>query len=281
MKQIVTSGQKYIDIDALACVIAYAELTGAVPVVCGDLNATIPNIVRNMDFKYFSSPPFTADSFIIVDISDPNFLPQFVDMDKVKKVYDHHFGYEKFWGERGQIEKIGAAATQIFELFNNQQPTTKTANLLFVAIMANSLCLKSSVTSLRDVAAIEKLKEFIDLPKDFISEYYSEIERYSLEKLAWTIKNDVKYLPHATFAQLELFDAKDVLARKLELIKIFREYKDCFLNLVSIKDGKSYFITESDGVKQILQNTLQVAFKDNIAEYEKLILRKEIMHFFQ
>jgi hypothetical protein len=51
--------------------------------------------------------------------ANPGSLAEFVDINKVSCVYDHHFGYENFWGKRGQIEHVGAAATQIFELFGN------------------------------------------------------------------------------------------------------------------------------------------------------------------
>jgi inorganic pyrophosphatase/exopolyphosphatase len=279
-RQIVTSGSKYTDIDAFASIIAYAELTGAAALVRGNLNASVPGIVKNMGFKFFSKPPFVSDEFVIVDVSDPSALPDFVDVNKVVKVYDHHAGHEAFWGPRGNIEKVGAAATQIFELFGDKNPTTKNANLLYIAIMANSLCLRASVTNKRDVDAIKKLSRLIDLPDNFMELYYAEIEKSMLENLDWSLRNDIKNFPKAAFAQLELWDAENIIARKSELAGILKSYKNWILNLVSIKDGASYFITESEFIRKILQNNLKLSFKGNMAKSDKLILRKEIGHIF-
>lgn len=43
----VTAGKSYADIDVLACVIAYAELRNAIPVILGLFNAAIRDIVKN------------------------------------------------------------------------------------------------------------------------------------------------------------------------------------------------------------------------------------------
>ena len=162
----VTSGSAYTDIDALACAIGYAELCGCDAVLPGKFNSTIPQCVQDFGFKYLTGFRKDYDSFVIVDMSDPRYLPDCVSVDKVEMVFDHHLGFADFWQEKCQIESIGACATMIFELFKDVKPSVKTANLLYTAIFANTLNFKAKVTTDRDLRAAEKLKNFINLPTD-------------------------------------------------------------------------------------------------------------------
>ena len=49
------------------------------------------------------------------------------------------------------------------------------------------------------------------------------------------------------------------------------------LNVISIKNGKSYFICNDINYQKILENVFGVKFKNDIAVIEKALLRKEII----
>jgi hypothetical protein len=49
------------------------------------------------------------------------------------------------------------------------------------------------------------------------------------------------------------------------------------MNLISIKDGCSYFVTDEPAVQQWLANLLGVKFDGNVAAANRMWLRKEIL----
>ena len=117
---VITSGSRYTDIDVLACAIAYAELKNATPVLPGAFNATIPESIRKWPLKYETQHPQNANEFIMVDVSNPDYFPNFVQKNQISEVWDHRKGFENYWGNKGHINQVGACATQIFELFGDK-----------------------------------------------------------------------------------------------------------------------------------------------------------------
>ena len=83
MKIVVTSGQPFTDIDALACAVAYAELLrltkkDAVAILPGPLNKTITEKIRKWKLNYSTKPYSKNANYILVDISDPEYFAKFV-----------------------------------------------------------------------------------------------------------------------------------------------------------------------------------------------------------
>ena len=280
-KLCVTSGWKFTDIDGLSCAVAFAELNDCIAFLPGVLNATVPDSIRQWDFLYQTEFPVGAEQFVIVDTSNPTSFPLEVPQDKIIKIYDHHTGFEDFWGERGQIEFIGACATMIYELFGDKIPTSTTANLLATAIFANTLNFKASITTDRDIAAYEKLKQFTNLPENWIEQYYSEAEKTMLSDITSAIENDMKTLgKDLVTGQLELWDAtfllNDVDFQKA-VETIMSGYEKWFMNMPSIKHGYNYFIAKSKYVKDMLTSGLGVKWTGDVGIADKLYLRKEIV----
>ena len=277
----VTSGTAYTDIDVLACAIAFAELNDCVAVLPGIFNATISESMRNWNLNFKTEFKKSYDQVVIVDMSNPKYIPAQISEDKIVKVFDHHAGFENYWGERGKIESVGACATLIFELFRNKKPSATTANLFFTAIFANTLNFKASVTTKRDKVAFEKLKSFIDLPKNWIEQYYSEIESEIFKNFDTAIQNDTKILENGwAIAQIELYDA-NTFVQKSEFLKalekIMSKYSDWLLTMPSISEGKNYLFSNSENIKQILSEKMQANWNNGIGKIEKLYLRKEIL----
>lgn len=96
-KLCVTSGTAYTDIDVLACAIAFAELNDCDVVLPGAFNATLSKSIRKWNLNFRTK--FEAyDQFVIVDMSNPKYVPKQISENKIVKVFDHHTGFENYWG---------------------------------------------------------------------------------------------------------------------------------------------------------------------------------------
>ena len=281
----VTSGGAYTDIDALACAIAYGELRGCDVILPGELNSTVPESVRKMSLGHFlKNAAREYSSYVIVDVSNPDYFPEFVNTDKIITVFDHHTGFEAHWGRKGKIEFVGACATLIWELFTaeNKSPSTLTANLLYTAIFANTLNFNASISSKRDEAACNELQKYIDLPNDWIHKYYSEVEAVMLADLMYAFTSDMKVISNGwAIAQIELYDASEMI-KNSEFLEVLSEctskYKNWVLTMPSISEGKNYFVSNSEEIKNAFaDSSLNVEWNDDVGTSKKLFLRKEIL----
>ena len=125
---IVTAGAHYLDIDAYACMVALAELLrlrGQNAVAWSDAAynySVCPSLVEDGQImKALPAPEWEKNGrYIIVDVSDPEYLKKAVPLGNVVAVYDHHVGFEEYWesriGENARIEFIGAAAGDRFRV---------------------------------------------------------------------------------------------------------------------------------------------------------------------
>jgi len=160
---IITAGSTYLDIDAYGCMVAMAELLNlkgerAVAYSKAPCNYSVCDFLVKEGQVARELPEGVAEEdarYIIVDISDPDFLKDSVPLDKVDAIYDHHVGFEEYWtsriGEGTHIEFIGAAATLIYREWQKagleEKMPRSTALLLIAAILDNTLDLTSSNTT--------------------------------------------------------------------------------------------------------------------------------------
>lgn len=73
---IVTTGQAFADIDAVACVIAYAELLRldgrtAEAYFPGALNNSVTRTIRAWGLDFVTTPSTTDAEFVVMDVSEP------------------------------------------------------------------------------------------------------------------------------------------------------------------------------------------------------------------
>lgn len=296
---IVAGGSAYADIDVLACVASYTQLLNlkgyqAEGIITGPWNQTISHSVRqwptHISKQYF--PLNEPCGFILVDISDPKHIEQFVDIEKVLEVYDHHYGHEVFWKERlpnsAIIEYVGACATLIWERFQQEgfanSIFTRNANLLYTAIFSNTLNFKSHVTTERDKIASEELLKYIDLPENWKDIYYAEVAEEFNRKLSEHIHKDTKTVDlngvPIKFGQLEIWNAAPIIE------KFDRKFHpnpndEWLINIASIEEGRSYFYTNSNRLRQtIMQITAASEINGHMHVAPRLWLRKEILREF-
>lgn len=296
--KIVTSGKPYLDIDAYASCIAYQELLNlqgkqAIAVSSSQWNESISPTVRMW------GAPLTVmynaaedDSFVLVDVSDPDSLDEVVQVDKVEEVIDHHTGYEEFWRSKidgkADIQFIGAACTMVYERFRDSgllpSISELSARLLVTGILDNTLNFKAQVTNERDHEAFDALFPKAHLPQDWPKQYFSECQASIESDLGLAIRNDVKSIvfPFAKFplrfAQLTIWDATELLNhRKEELMTALNQmYNSWMLNIISITEGKSYVLSPDAKLQEAFSKLLNVSFSDSLAVCDRLWLRKEM-----
>ena len=102
---VLTVGKSYIDIDGYASSIAYRELlimqgVDAKFVSKAVTNSSVTKSLLNLPYGIDDYKVNSDDKFILLDFSNPNFIPEFVDIEKVIEVIDHHPGYEDYWDNR-------------------------------------------------------------------------------------------------------------------------------------------------------------------------------------
>lgn len=297
--KVVTSGSRYIDIDAYAGCVAYAELLrlqghDAKAVCVAPWNESICASVREWNAPIETSyTPSKDDSFILIDVSDPEQFEEFVDVNRVMEIIDHHPGLEAFWEQRigkdAHIEFIGAACTQVYEqwklagLFDKMSLVS--ARLLIAGILDNTLSFGAKVTTNRDKQAYEALLQKADLHDNWTEQYFTECQDAIFADIGSATTNDSKILTFISLpgtigvGQLVVWNTDEVLEHHKAVIEqaLSKINPKWFLNLVSIGDGKSYFVSEDTEVKAWLSRLLGVSFNGSVAQADRLWLRKEIM----
>jgi inorganic pyrophosphatase/exopolyphosphatase len=299
-KLVVTTGTRFTDIDGLACVVAYREIPPEPPlaVIPGELNQSVTTKIRSWPLNYVTALREAGEyDFVVVDVSEASQLGGFVNKDRIIEVYDHHFGFEKYWqeklGEKAKIEAVGACATLIWEEFKKRCPDKKlsplAANLLYAAIVSNTLNFQASVTTERDKQAFEELKAFIDLPPDWVARYYQdqEVDIYTNPEQAIAKDTKIQIIKgmRCAVGQLELWNSQAFIEehlRQIEVVMKAFEPEIWFFSSPSISEGRNYIFTKSETVKNLLRQVLAIDFfGTDIGVTKKLWLRKEILKLIQ
>lgn len=295
---IFTAGSAYLDIDAYACMVAMSELymlqgreTAAYSrAVCN--YSVVPSLVKEGQVLRELPGEWEREAeYVIVDVSDPEFLKRSVPLERVTAVYDHHVGFESYWksriGENTHIEFIGAAATLIYREWKNagleKKMSKESARLLAAAILDNTLDLTSGNTTDEDRDAYRELCVLAQLGADWRAEYFSEVQRTVEADLKNALLGDLKtvrdnpVLP-AYVAQLCVWDADRILARLSQIRSWFSELKDQWMiNMIELKHRCNYFVCDDKEYQRKIESVFRVSFEGGVARTAVPYLRKELI----
>ncbi len=295
--RLVTSGSAYLDIDAYACCIAYAELLNlqgiaARAVSSAPVNSSVPETVAKWGTPLAGFSSQADDEFVLVDVSDHRRFDPIVVLDRVVEVIDHHPGFEEYWvqrlGDAADIQIIGAAATQVFLRWEaaNLLPkmSESCASLMATAILDNTLNLAGAVTTEHDLRAFQVLSSYAKLPASWPKQYFLECQSVIESGLNQALISDLKrmgpesMLPQV-FSQITVWDPSRLFrAHKAEIRRcLSAQSDDWVLNVISINEGKSYFLAESSVSQRKLSALVQLDWIMNVASLPHSILRKELM----
>lgn len=294
--KIITSGHKFMDIDAFACIFAYKELLDLKKeeseiAISAEFNSSITKKYRNLIFNK-KIPNLENVNFVIMDVSDPDHFEKFVDLDFVSHIFDHHPGYESYWskkiGNNSIIEPIGAAATLIFREYKKEKLLQKisplSAELLAVAILSNTLNFQAKITKEEDKIAYEELKTLFEYSPKFEEQYFLEVQGSIEKNILNSLKNDSKQLSSELFiAQLEVWDSSHIIDHFQKEIEKFLQSANSrvsFLNLIELSRKRNILIcNDTETVNYIKDHFPEFDFnlKEKVVITPHVILRKEIM----
>lgn len=296
----VTSGKRYIDIDAYSAIIAYTHLLKSlgkdvIGISTAKFNESICPVIKDINLSLDTIDKNTTINnaeFIILDVSSPEMFDKIVkDNNKIIEIIDHHTGYESYWKSYSninlEIEFIGSVCTLIFEKYQKYNKldllTPDICKLLLAGILDNTLNLKANITTQRDIEACNSLYKIGNIDKSWANTYFLSCQELIEKDFESSIKNDVKikckdkYLPDV-FGQLLILNKDSILEKEDEIIKIMNSYNEPWVfNLVCLDDGKSYIISNDDTTKKQMETLFSKKFKNNILILDNFLLRKEIM----
>lgn len=296
---IITAGSTYLDIDAYACCVAMKELLilqgiNAIAYSKATYNYSVCRSLIEEGQVYNSIPAdFNEKSanYIIVDVSDPEYIKESVPLERVCRVYDHHTGFEDFWknriGDNSHIEFIGAAATLIYLEWKQaglqKKMRRSTALLLIAAILDNTLNLTSSNTTDADRNAFKELCDKESIGKEWCDLYFSDVQTSVEADLKNALFHDIKIIHDnrtlpARLAQICVWDALGVLD---SLPQIRAWFKDCtdswMINIIDIHSRCSYFVIGNLQNREDIEKIFDITFESDVAKSPVLYLRKEII----
>lgn len=302
MSKILVTAKISPDLDGVACAYAYAKLLNFVDQnneyiagIYGEPQIEAKYLLDRFSIKegLIYNPEIEFAKFILVDASDIKGMPECLRAQDVLEVIDHrevHQAQELFPNAKVQIEKVGAAATLIFEKFKEKNITLDlpTAILLLGAIYSNTLNFQSNIVKQRDKNAVEFLKNDygVEIPQNLIEEMFLYKTEYLETNLEEAIISDFKDFENGlSIAQLEGFNLVNLVDNKLEeikniLSKLKAKYnlKYIFLTCADIKNNHNIFVVIDEKTKLLLSKSMGLSFDDRgIATNNKLILRKQIM----
>lgn len=297
--KLITSGSTYLDIDGYACCIGYAELLNlqgipAIAITTAPANYSISRSIIELGRVMLSPSSFDigeCTECVIMDVSNPRFFDPIAQVRIISEVFDHHTGFEAFWQEKlrekARVEFIGCAATLVFEEWEKvgklDEMRPEIAKILVAAILDNTLNFTAGVTHDRDRRAMKTLCKIGKIDEQWCESYFEECQQAIESDLFHSIRNDAKTdceIPHLpkTIAQVTLWDAQKLLQKKEQIYEIMNGLSDVWMiNVISIKDNKSYFVCNTVFYRGKLSEVFGVKFENDVAQTPKAILRKEII----
>lgn len=294
--KIVTSGSPYIDIDAYASCIAYAELLklkGIEAKACSTskLNESITPTLIGLNAKLETYKKEKNEEFIVIDVSDKRWFDSIIKENNIIEIIDHHTGYEEYWknrlGDKANIELIGAVATPIVELYEQEGLIKKMSKdivyLLMAAILDNTLNFKAKITTHRDIRAYKKLQQIVNDQGNYAKQYFIECQKLIEEDLKKAIKNDTKIeqitpiLP-PVFGQLTVWNEEIILQNKKTIEDTLDSIgTNWIMNIISLQQGKSYIMVSNSLIEKNIEKLLHEKFQNHMMICEEVFLRKEII----
>ena len=294
MTNIITSGRKYIDIDAYASMIAYRELlkvisdNNIIASTTAILNQSVPPLILNLRYSLDRSTDNENNEYILLDVSNPDFFDKQVKSSKIVEIIDHHTGFEQYWAKypniKTQIEFIGSVCTLVYEKIIQSRHVeildTDLCKLLVAGILDNTLNLKTSITTDRDRSAYNELLRLGKVPEDFYKEYFSACEAEITKDFEKAIKDDLKIEKAGTLpeviGQMIVLNLDNFDQEKMN--EIFAAYPEWMMNVILLEEGKSYIYFGGDSIRQRLEHLFdKKCGSDNLLVLDKFLLRKQIM----
>lgn len=285
---VVTSGNKYLDIDAYASMLTYREFLKSL-----GYNAyamTSSNVLTSSIPKSFLGGQHRLDKireiqnaeYVILDTSFPDFIDKIVKKDRISEIIDHHLEGIEYWRDSSmkvEIIPIGAVCTIIYERIKNKNKLSildrELCKLLAAGILDNTINLRASTTTSRDKKAFKELCELGELPSTFDMDYFEEC--YKNTDIRSAIIDDIKILKInnlslEVFGQIIALDDIDVGV----INDIFKKYDSWMINVINLRKGRSYIYYSDDNKENFEKIFKTKSSQRGLIILDNVMLRKEI-----
>lgn len=299
-RHVVTSGASHIDIDALACVVAFHDyLTkkgeSSEIVLTPEPNATVPPMIRKLPMVWTKGCEWNRSDdgcrYDVMDVSNPEFFDSIVCLQDVARVYDHHHGFEAYWAAKENvqavIEPVGACATLVWEEITRAGYSDAldevSYKLLLTAIASNTLDFRSRISCARDEDAYRALAERAGVGGKWKEEYFRGVSASILADPVGALRQDCKRISLGGrilwVGQIEVWNAHEVVGiHGHEIITaLLQQEGPGFANIVSIAEGVNYLLVDCPDTASHLGKALSCeALTPHVYRTNSLWLRKEI-----
>lgn len=287
------------DIDGVACILAYAHLlrsqgadliTGIYGVPQEEVNYFITKHRSKVDTKNIDTQISPDTEVIIVDGSSLKGMHPGIASGQVTEIIDHRivdYVEGSFPQARIQIEAVGAAATLIVERYiHTKTPIPSDIGLLlFGAIVHNTLWLKSTNTTQRDIVALAHLAPAISNPR-LIAQGMFEYAAEAIAKDPASLVKDGKQIMldgiQVGIYQHIVWDITSTEINELISLAVYANQQatgsawSCII-VTSISHGKTLLFCPDQTGQSVLSSKLKIRFTDNYALLSQLALRKQIL----
>lgn len=233
------------------------------------------------------------DSYILLDDSNPEKIPNIVQKDLVKEIIDHHdieLARQHYPNANINIEQVGATATLVFGKYNEfrRDPSLLVARLLLASILTSTLNLQSNITTDKDRSAVDYLKNLYGLDEKLAFSVFDYKTAYIRSNLINTLRDDFKIVDingiKIAITQLEVTGAEEIVEKNMQTIKQTNESlrkregaRFAFLVAVDIRQELTILVAEDAILVKMLQEKLNVTFAEERALIYDFLLRKEIV----
>ncbi len=285
------------DLDGAGCSVAYSEFLNkkgqkADAVLFGRINEETQLVCRKFGIrcpKERHELPIGC-RIVLVDVSSTFGLSEKIELSRVAELIDHHklsMG-DKIGGAKVQVELVGAAATLIAEMFRDEKVgiSPESACLLYYAIISNTINLKNSVTTPRDVEMAGWLRGKFRFEPDYTEELFrkkSEFDRPVSEVLMTELSLNEFGGKKAGITQLEIMDTAEFIRENRgtirDILKKAKEEKGLDFALATFVDIGTYcnrFVVADKESRVLAERVLGVRFREDAAKREGILMRKEI-----
>lgn len=298
MKKILVTDAPDPDLDGLACIVGYGEYLNQTgqknsPMFFGIPQEEAGFVLEKLSIQIENADniELNFDKIILVDTSGPQWQSPKIDLNKVYEIIDHR-QFDKisaFPNAKIQIEMVGSCATLIAEKFKSKKliPSEKTAILLFLAIVSNTINFKNKITTERDISAAKWLKELYNIDNKIIHEMFafkSNVKQTVREIFQGQIGCHEFAGKRVSTFQLEIIGVKefvndhlDEIKRELKAIAAKEKYDYVLFTLIDIEAGNNTFVVADKQTGKLVSEVLNVQFENGIAYYPQVIMRKEIL----
>lgn len=286
------------DIDCVACSVGYAELLNrfgkeARAIYSGDLNEETEFVKKYLGSLTISlvSSGLENEDVVLVDTSDRGAIDKSIDLKRIIEVIDHRkLAYiQDFPNAKLQIDLVGSCATLIAERFHDAGvfPSRESAVLLYSAIVSNTVNFLNHVTTQRDRAMANWLKDFADVPEEYISEMFEYKSNISKENIEEILKEEFKFYDikgkrvgivqlEITYAVRRVSELKGDIKEILQRIRIEKSLDYILFSSVDIKEGFNYLLTVDSLSSDFFSEVFDINDLENGTRYDDIIMRKEI-----